>query len=449
MAALVAEVFGDRGGVARALHAHQRRRIGRRGHHHAACAALFLEDVLDEFLDLAAALADQADDDDIGRRVARHHAQQHRLADAGAGEQAEALAAADGEQRVDRAHAGVERLAHRVAVHRVDGAPRHRLGAHLLQRAETVERHAVRIDDAAEQAVAHRQVQAAVLAAPPRVVLDAEARRHVRHRAGHHQRAAGQAVQLAVGHQEGAVAVEADHLGQHRRLAVAAAQFAHRAHRHAHAGRFEHQAGHAHQRADAFQRLRQCGVGLQIDEEAGPALGAGGRVGFAAGADHVQSCGVVVGPRQLAAQHRGGLLPARLDARIDVAEVGFDAARRRVRSAASPSSRAPRACSASAAPSATQGRSAGLTVTLMCPALSSTASTACCATCATCCGWASSSLRTTRAPASRRRSPAPAPSAPRARRAGRRSCPPAAPTCAAICWANDCLKLSSAARPSR
>ena len=39
-----------------------------------------------------------ADDDHVGRGVARHHAQQHRFADAGAGEQADALAAADGEQ---------------------------------------------------------------------------------------------------------------------------------------------------------------------------------------------------------------------------------------------------------------------------------------------------------------------------------------------------------------
>ena len=59
--------------------------------------ALVAEDVLDELLDLAAALADQADDDHVGGGVARHHAEQHALADAGAGEQADALAAADGE----------------------------------------------------------------------------------------------------------------------------------------------------------------------------------------------------------------------------------------------------------------------------------------------------------------------------------------------------------------
>ena len=39
--------------------------------------AFLAEDVLDELLDLAAALADQADHDHVGRGVARHHAQQH------------------------------------------------------------------------------------------------------------------------------------------------------------------------------------------------------------------------------------------------------------------------------------------------------------------------------------------------------------------------------------
>ena len=67
-------------------------------HHDGAPAAFRPEDALDEFLHFAAALADQAHDDDVGAGVARHHAEQHALADAGAGEQADALAAADGQQ---------------------------------------------------------------------------------------------------------------------------------------------------------------------------------------------------------------------------------------------------------------------------------------------------------------------------------------------------------------
>ena len=189
MLAAVAVVLGNRGGVVRALHAHQRRRVGRRGDDDAARQAFGFEDVFDEFLDFAAALADQADDDHVGRGVARHHAEQHRLADAGAGEQADALAAADGEHGVDRAHAGVERLADRVAVHRVDRPAQHRLEARVADRAAAVDRRAVRIDDAAEQAVADRQVQAAVFAPPPQMVFATELRRRQRRRARRHARA--------------------------------------------------------------------------------------------------------------------------------------------------------------------------------------------------------------------------------------------------------------------
>jgi hypothetical protein len=67
--ALVAEVLGNRGGVGGALQAHQRRRVGRRGHHHRAAQAFLAQDLLDEFLDLAAPFADQADHDDVGRSV--------------------------------------------------------------------------------------------------------------------------------------------------------------------------------------------------------------------------------------------------------------------------------------------------------------------------------------------------------------------------------------------
>ena len=132
-------MLGDRGRVVRALHAHERRRVGRRGDDDRAREAVLAEDVLDEFLDLAAALADQADDDDVGRGVARHHAEQHALADAGAGEQADALAAADGEHRVDRAHAGVEHLRDRRAVERDSEDGCGAIRCDRLERAETVE----------------------------------------------------------------------------------------------------------------------------------------------------------------------------------------------------------------------------------------------------------------------------------------------------------------------
>ncbi len=119
----IAEIFGDAGGVGRPLHAQQRRHVRRRGDHHRARPA-FGAECLDKVFDLAATLADQANDDHI-RSYNGHHAEQHALADAGAGEQAHTLAAADGQQSVDGAHptsstcsacaAGVERRGDRGA----------------------------------------------------------------------------------------------------------------------------------------------------------------------------------------------------------------------------------------------------------------------------------------------------------------------------------------------
>ena len=101
------------------MHAHERRTIGRRRDDHRAPPRLGRQILRDEILHFSAALADQPDDDHVGVREPRHHAEQHALADAAAGEETQPLAAADGQQRVDRAHADVERLAYRPAVERV------------------------------------------------------------------------------------------------------------------------------------------------------------------------------------------------------------------------------------------------------------------------------------------------------------------------------------------
>ena len=83
--------------------------------------------------------------------VPRQHREQHRLADAGAGEDAEPLAAAAGGEDVHGPHAEVEPLAHPAA--RVG---RRRRGAQgiggeaLRQRPLAVDRLAERVDDAAE-----------------------------------------------------------------------------------------------------------------------------------------------------------------------------------------------------------------------------------------------------------------------------------------------------------
>ena len=67
--------------------------------------ALGAEVVLEELADLAATLADQRDHGDLGVGAAGDHRQQAGLADAGAGEDAEALAAAARRQRVEGADA--------------------------------------------------------------------------------------------------------------------------------------------------------------------------------------------------------------------------------------------------------------------------------------------------------------------------------------------------------
>jgi hypothetical protein len=91
------------------LAAHQGRLVGCRHHHDRTREPLRSEVVLDEFLDFAAAFADEADHRHVGCDVAREHRQQHRFADAGAGENAHALAPAAGHEGIERADSKIER----------------------------------------------------------------------------------------------------------------------------------------------------------------------------------------------------------------------------------------------------------------------------------------------------------------------------------------------------
>ena len=148
---LVAEIFGDRQRQIGRLPPHQGGLVRGRHHHDRARQALVAEIVLQEFLHLAAAFADQADHRDVGIDVARQHRQQHRLADAGAGEDAEPLAAAAGQERIERAHAEIERRADALA--RMRRRRRVAVGHRrrpLRQRPLAVDRLAHRVDDAAE-----------------------------------------------------------------------------------------------------------------------------------------------------------------------------------------------------------------------------------------------------------------------------------------------------------
>ena len=109
----VAEVLRDPRRDERRLDAHERRLIAGRNDHHRTAQARFAQIALDEVAHFFAALADQRDHVDVGGRVARDHAQDRRLADAAAGEDADALAFAARQQPVDRAHAQRQRFGRR------------------------------------------------------------------------------------------------------------------------------------------------------------------------------------------------------------------------------------------------------------------------------------------------------------------------------------------------
>jgi hypothetical protein len=154
--------------------------------------------LLDELADLAAPFADQADHDGVAGGFLGQHRQQHRLADARAGEDAQALAAAGGGEDVHRPHAQVEALADPAAG--VGGRGRGLQGVGdvaLRQRAQAVDGLAEGVDDAAQPGLGRT-----------------------------HHGALGHDLDLGAGshaldgaerHQQGAGFAEADHLGRQGR----------------------------------------------------------------------------------------------------------------------------------------------------------------------------------------------------------------------------------------
>ena len=96
-------------------------------------------------------------------RLAREHAEQHALADAAPGEDADALALAAREQAVDRAHARLERLVHAAGGASGGGGSAIDRAARALvcEVAAPVDRMPEPVEHAAEQPVAHRNARAA------------------------------------------------------------------------------------------------------------------------------------------------------------------------------------------------------------------------------------------------------------------------------------------------
>jgi hypothetical protein len=255
--ALVAEMLGDAGGHHGAMQAHQRRVVRRRGHHHGAGQALGAKDVVDEFLYFTTTFADQPHHDHIGVGVLGHHAQQHTLAHAAAGEQAHALATADAEQGIDGAHPHVQRFAHRLATEGVDVAPGERHMGFHLQRALAVQRIAGAIQDTAQQGRTGRRLADTM--------------------GGHHPGIGHQALQVADGHEIEFFAGEAHHLGFDGRT-LGGADHAASADGRLDTDRLQGQAHHARQAALHQQRRRGAGpfeIGLQALLPQGAAAGFG------------------------------------------------------------------------------------------------------------------------------------------------------------------------------
>jgi hypothetical protein len=94
--ALIAEVFGDGAGHKGAAKAQRGRLVGGGHHHHGMGQAFFAELAFEELVDFAAAFPDEGDYVDLRRGMACHHAQQSALAHPRPGENAHALAFADG-----------------------------------------------------------------------------------------------------------------------------------------------------------------------------------------------------------------------------------------------------------------------------------------------------------------------------------------------------------------
>ena len=94
-------MLGDGGGDQRRLDALHRRPVRRGNDGDGARAPRGRQRALDEFAHLAAALADEADDDDVRLGTGDNLRDQRRLADAGAAENADPLPLPAGQQPVD------------------------------------------------------------------------------------------------------------------------------------------------------------------------------------------------------------------------------------------------------------------------------------------------------------------------------------------------------------
>ena len=225
--ALIPEKFGHgRGRIGRAQ-ADERTLVRGGDHEHGPGKPFRAEILFDEFTQLAAALANEPDDVDVGLGVAGDHAHERRFSDARSGHDADALALAEGEQAVYGPHAHIHGVADARTFH---GRRRRRENRHQGRGGQgraTVDGIAEGVDDPAEK-----------------VVADREKRRRARVA---DERAGRDAAQIAVGHEKAGPVPEPHHLGRHlggRAPAVVGEEFAHRTDRRLDAPALGHQPDH-------------------------------------------------------------------------------------------------------------------------------------------------------------------------------------------------------------
>ena len=108
MLALIAEMFGHGHGGPSGLAAGQRRLIARGDNKNRLFHPLGAEVGRDEILHLASAFADQRHDHHVAARIACQHGHERRFPDAGAGENAQALALTKRRENIQRADMGRE-----------------------------------------------------------------------------------------------------------------------------------------------------------------------------------------------------------------------------------------------------------------------------------------------------------------------------------------------------
>ena len=177
-------------------HAHERTFVTSRDHDDRTAHAFFAQNMLDEFGDLTAALADQSDDIDLRAGSARNRSEQRALANARAGEDSHALTLADGEHRVNRAHAGWQHIAHHATSERTGAGGPERLRRTAVNRALSIDRFAERVHHAAQPRFAHANGCERLF--------------------GHHAHATRNSIGLGEQHDQRARSVETDHFATRR-----------------------------------------------------------------------------------------------------------------------------------------------------------------------------------------------------------------------------------------